>query len=297
MYETFARVYDTFMDEVPYDDWASCLICALKENGIDDGLVLDLGCGTGQMTRRFAEAGYDMIGVDLSPDMLQIAQEGSRGYDILYLMQDVRRFELYGTVRAVISTCDSLNYITDPEDLLQVFRLVNNYLDPGGIFLFDMNSRGYFEKLCADNTFAESRDECSFIWENGYDPDTRINEYDLTLFCRQENGMYERFLETHTERAYTVAEIRSLLEEAGMKMESARAAYTDETAPKMETAEAAYTDSTETKKAYTEGTALKLRSAAGIALMPEPSGEELDEGTRRILFQAREHGKSRRIMR
>ncbi len=226
MYETFARVYDTFMDEVPYDEWAGFLIGELKTNGIEDGLVLDLGCGTGQITRRLSMAGYDMIGVDMSADMLQIAQERKGSCDILYLMQDMREFELYGTVRAVISTCDSLNYITDEEDLLKVFRLVNNYLDPGGLFLFDMNSEAYYAQECADNTFAESRDECSFIWENSYDAGERINEYDLTLFLRNPDGLYERFLETHRERAWRFDEICDLLKMAGLQAENAFEAYT-----------------------------------------------------------------------
>lgn len=253
MYETFARVYDTFMDEVPYDDWARYLIRTMQESGIRDGLVLDLGCGTGQITKRLAMAGYDMIGVDSSADMLQIAQERKGSCDILYLMQDMREFELYGTVRCVISTCDSLNYITDREDLVQVFRLVNNYLDPDGLFLFDMNSCRYYESLCADNTFAESRDKCSFIWENSYDPEARLNEYDLTLFLRRENGLYERFLETHRERAYRVREVEEMLTEAGMKLEGAMQAYVSDPV--------------------------------------SPESVDLDSRTDRILFRAREQGK------
>ena len=267
MYESFARVYDTFMDEVPYDDWTDCLVRELKKDGIRDGLVLDLGCGTGQMTQRLSAAGYDMIGVDRSAEMLEIAQERKGGRDILYLMQDVRQFELYGTVRAVISTCDSLNYVTDRNDLLQVFRLVNNYLDPGGLFLFDLNSFGYYEQLCADNTFAESRDECSFIWENSFDPQTRINEYDLTLFLEREDGLYERFLETHRERAWKVSEIYETLLEAGMKPEGACPAY---------------------RKDGTEDGFLRT-SSSGRA--EEPFPEVLDRGTERILLRARECGK------
>ncbi len=228
MYESFARVYDTFMDEVPYDEWAQFLVRELKKYSVEDGLVLDLCCGTGQITQRLSQAGYDMIGVDRSADMLQIARERKNDADILYLMQDAREFELYGTVRAVISTCDSMNYITKPEDLVQVFRLVNNYLDPGGLFLFDLNSVWHYETLCADNTFAESRDECSFIWENEYDPASRINEYDLTLFLRREGGLYERFLETHRERAWSLDEIRKMIKEAGMEYIGAQEAYTGE---------------------------------------------------------------------
>ena len=131
-YTSFASVYDTFMDNIPYGEWADYLISLLKEYGIEDGLVLDLGCGTGNMTELLATHGYDMIGVDNAEEMLEIAMEkrADSGHDILYLLQDMREFELYGTVKAVVSICDSINYITEEEDLQEVFRLVNNYLDP-----------------------------------------------------------------------------------------------------------------------------------------------------------------------
>ena len=139
-YTSFAAVYDTFMDNIPYEEWKSYLEELLKEYGVQDGLVLDLGCGTGTMTELLAADGYDMIGVDNSEEMLEIAREKQikSGHEILYLLQDMREFELYGTVGAVFSICDSLNYITEPEELKQVFRWVNNYLDPGGIFNFDL---------------------------------------------------------------------------------------------------------------------------------------------------------------
>ena len=112
-YTNFAEVYDTFMDNVPYEQWAAYIKETLKEDGIADGLVLELGCGTGSMTERLAEAGYDMIGVDNSADMLEIAldKREKSGQDILYLLQDMREFELYGTVRAIISACDCVNYV------------------------------------------------------------------------------------------------------------------------------------------------------------------------------------------
>ena len=141
-YTSFAMVYDTFMDNVPYEEWAVYLQELLKEYQIEEGLVLDLGCGTGTMTELLADYGYDMIGVDNSEEMLEIAFEKrmQSGHDgILYLLQDMRDFELYGTVKAVVSICESVNYITEEEELEQVFRLVNNYLDPGGIFIFDFN--------------------------------------------------------------------------------------------------------------------------------------------------------------
>ena len=185
-YTNFAEVYDTFMDNVPYEEWAEYLLKVLEQYGIKDGLVLELGCGTGTMTEILNDRGYDMIGVDNSEDMLEIALDKrvESGKDILYLLQDMREFELYGTVRAVVSVCDSVNYITEESELEEVFRLVNNYLDPGGIFVFDFNTEYKYQKILADNVFAEDRDECSFIWDNYYDEEDRINEYELSLFVR-----------------------------------------------------------------------------------------------------------------
>ena len=175
-YTSFASVYDTFMDNIPYEEWAEYLVDLLKEYGIHDGLVLDLGCGTGNMTELLASAGYDMIGVDNAEEMLEIAMEKREksGHDILYLLQDMREFELYGTVKAIVSICDSINYITEEEDLLEVFRLANNYLDPKGIFIFDFNTVYKYREVLGNQTIAEDRDECSFIWDNYYYEDQII---------------------------------------------------------------------------------------------------------------------------
>ena len=235
-YTGFAAVYDTFMDNVPYREWGEYIHSMLCEKGVKDGLVLDLGCGTGTMTEILAGYGYDMIGADNSEDMLELAMEKriQSGHDILYLLQDMREFELYGTVRAVVSVCDSLNYITDPEDLENVFRLVNNYLDPGGIFLFDFNTEYKYREVMGDCTIAEDRGVCSFIWDNYYYEEERINEYDLTLFVREtgqpdpdtdeqdkEGQLYRRYTETHYQRAYTLEEMQRLLEKAGLVFEAA----------------------------------------------------------------------------
>ena len=218
-YTGFAQVYDTFMDNVPYEEWTDYYKEILREHGVMDGIVLDLGCGTGSMTELLAEQGYDMIGVDNSEEMLDLAMEkrAASGQDILYLLQDMRKFELYGTVRAVISACDSVNYLTEPGDLVKVFSLVNNYLDPGGLFLFDFNTEYKYRELLGDTTIAENREECSFIWENYYDLQERINEYDLTIFVR-EGELYRKFEETHFQRGYTVSEVADALREAGLEL-------------------------------------------------------------------------------
>ena len=231
-YTGFAAVYDIFMDNVPYEEWSSYLHGLLLEHGIEEGIVLDLGCGTGAMTERLAAFGYDMIGVDNSEDMLELAMEKrvQSGQDILYLLQDMREFELYGTVRAAVSVCDSVNYITEPEELKEVFRLVNNYLDPEGVFIFDFNTEYKYREVLGDQTIAESREDCSFIWDNFYYEEERINEYDLTLFIQEDasEDLYRRYQETHYQRGYTLEEMKELVERSGLVFEAAYDAVTHE---------------------------------------------------------------------
>jgi len=229
-YTSFASVYDTFMDNIPYEEWCAYLRELLTEYGVEDGLVLDLGCGTGSASELLSAMGYDMIGVDNSGEMLQIAMEkrAESGRDILYLLQDMREFELYGTVRAVISICDSMNYVTEYEDLVTVFCLVNNYLDPEGVFIFDMNTVYKYEQLLGDNTIAENRDDCSFIWDNDYDKDTMINEYDLALFIREEDDLYRKYEETHFQKAYDLDTVKQAIVEAGMEFVAVYDAFTKE---------------------------------------------------------------------
>jgi len=217
-YTGFAGMYDTFMDNVPYEKWSENIIKILKEHGIEDGLVLELGCGTGQMTRLLSDAGYDMIGVDMSEDMLSVAMAENDEGKILYLNQDMREFELYGTVRAIVSVCDSMNYIIEDSDMIKVLKLVNNYLDPKGIFVFDINTVYKYEELLGEKTICENREDGSFIWENYYDPEEKINEYDLTIYSRldEDEDLYERFDEVHYQRCYMLAELKDLIEEAGM---------------------------------------------------------------------------------
>ena len=216
-YTGFASVYDQVMEDVPYEHWRDIIVKELKQESIDDGLILDLGCGTGTMTEMLAAAGYDMIGVDGSEEMLMEAREKMSDADILYLCQDMRDFELYGTVRAVVSICDTMNYLLTKSDFVQTVRLVNNYLDPGGLFIFDLNTLYKFRELMGNTTIAESGEDASFIWDNFFDEETGRNEYDLTLFIRQENGLYERQVEIHEEQGYTLEEVKGFLDAGGME--------------------------------------------------------------------------------
>ena len=229
-YTSFAQVYDTFMDNIPYEEWGEYLTGLLEEYGVKNGLVLELGCGTGSMTEILAAKGYDMIGADNSGEMLEIAMEkrDESGHDILYLLQDMREFELYGTVSAVVSVCDSVNYITEEEELEEVFRLVNNYLDPKGIFIFDFNTKYKYQKVLGDRTIAEKRDECSFIWDNYYYEDEEMNEYELTLFIQEKGNLYRKFEEVHLQRAYTLEQMIRLVKKSGLEFVTAYDAFTRE---------------------------------------------------------------------
>lgn len=220
-YTEFAAVYDLFMDNVPYEDWADYVQNLLNKEKIDQGLLLELGCGTGSMTRLMASKGYDMIGIDYSEEMLRIAKEKSIGDkdSILYICQDMREFELFGTVSAVLSVCDSMNYIQSEEDLLQVFKLVNNYLDPNGIFIFDLDTEFAYKEVLGDNTIAENREEGSFIWENTYYEEEMMNEINLTLFIPEEpdSNVYHKYEETHYRRAFSIETVKRIIEAAGME--------------------------------------------------------------------------------
>ena len=212
--------------------------------------VLDLGCGTGTLTELLARRGFDMIGVDNAPEMLRIAMEKRErsGLDILYLLQDMRELELYGTVGAVVSICDSINYLLTEEDILQTFERVNNYLYPQGIFIFDFNTVYKYAVVIGDDTIAENREDCSFIWENYYHEEEEINEYDLTVFvaegrsvsgdgkaaadagrtgreqemCEQKaHGRtaprrFRRFQEVHYQRGYRLEQMQDFLRRAGL---------------------------------------------------------------------------------
>jgi SAM-dependent methyltransferase len=213
-YGAFAKLYDLFMAGTDYVGWVDYIQRIFEKNGVQPELLLDLGCGTGKAARMLAEKGYDVIGVDNSAEMLSIA----KGLDpeSLYIMQDIRSLELYGTVGAVISLCDVMNYLLTPRELFRVFSLVYNYLDPGGLFVFDINSLYKYRKVLRNGTFTRQTGDAAFIWENRYYAGERVNEYRLTFFEKQDGGLYRRFRERHLQRAYSVKLLRRLLERAGL---------------------------------------------------------------------------------
>ncbi|MGL4791841.1 MAG: class I SAM-dependent DNA methyltransferase [Anaerotignaceae bacterium] len=227
-YEGFAQVYDRFMNNVDYDQWVEYIEKIFEKFNIKPNLMAELGCGTGNITNRLSKKGYDMIGIDISQDMLSIARE--KAYDeelnILYLCQNMCKFELFGTVDVVLSICDSLNYITKDKDMEKVFKLVNNYLEPKGLFIFDLNTEYKFKNILAENVFGETDEDCAFIWQNSYNEDDKINQYYVNFFVEEENGKYERIEECHHERAYTIEEIKNFIEKSGMDFVAVYDAFT-----------------------------------------------------------------------
>lgn len=217
MYNKFASLYDDLINDVDYQKWADYYFKIFERYGLKPQLGLDLGCGTGNMTLELSKRGVDMTGVDISEDMLMVAREKSENENILYLNQDMTEFELYGTVSFVISSLDCINYITDKRDLLKVFKLVNNYLDPGGLFIFDINTDYKLEHILGDNTFILENDNSFCAWQNEFDKKRRVCDFYLTFFSKN-GAKYTRFDEEHTERAYSIDEISTLIEKAGMKL-------------------------------------------------------------------------------
>ena len=257
-YTDFAVVYDTFMDETPYDVWGDFVDELIKKYGIskaisqevkqDDknvnesdeeaaleqekNLVVELGCGTGSFTLEMAKRGYDIMGIDLSSEMLDIARRKSvdAGFDLMFLEQDMRELDLYCTAGTIVSVCDSINYLTEDSDVIDCFKLVNNFLFPGGIFIFDFNTDYKYKEVIGDTTIAENREDCSFIWENYYDEESHINEYDLTIFarCDKNDEIFRRSIETHYQRGYTLEEMKHFIEVSGLEFVTAIDADTHE---------------------------------------------------------------------
>ncbi|MDO5133426.1 MAG: class I SAM-dependent methyltransferase [Eubacteriales bacterium] len=316
-YTNFAYVYDTFMDQEPYEEWAD-RVCSLLdlygiprkadgdpdrevfkdtggdacrdadrdasagENAVSDrrdftgenaflgadcpaetdlpaqedrfeeekNIVVDLGCGTGKLTEILASRGYDMIGVDLSEDMLSIALQRRirNGSNTLYTLQDMRDFELYGAAGAMVSVGDSINYLLQESDLTAMFRCVERALLPGGVFVFDFKTIHLYRDVIGNRTIAEDDESCAFIWDNYYDPETCVNEYDLRIFVSKEileenrgdnpepdgdgqppeedGALFRRFHEIHYQRGYEPEQLRHAAETAGLSWVLAQDAET-----------------------------------------------------------------------
>ena len=220
IYDLIAPFYDSVNSHINYQEWADFIEKIFtKEMAQKPDLVLDLGCGTGRMTLELAKRGYDMTGIDYSADMLGVARDISadEGHDILWLCQDMREFELYGTVDAVVCCLDCINHLVDDNDLEKCFSLVHNYLIPDGIFVFDINAKNKFENYYGNNTYVMEEDGVFCVWENEYDEEEEICDFYITLFEEVKGGKYVRHEENQRERMFRLEDVKNALEKCKLE--------------------------------------------------------------------------------
>lgn len=225
-YTGLAACYDRLIDQAIYDRFCGRICALLRKNGIADGLILELCCGTGTLARKLTQQGYELICCDASPDMLNVAREKCADLEVppVWICQEAAELDLYGTVRAVVCCLDSVNYFTDLRELKEIFRRVSLFLEPGGLFLFDVKSRQMFQELAGTCSIQE--EEGLFCtWQYGFDSRSGYAQHQVDLF-RQEGETYARFTEWHDQRAWSVDTLTQALIQAGMKVKGIYADYT-----------------------------------------------------------------------
>jgi len=234
MYQILAPVYDRFQQDIDLPAWAD-YIQALesrfsRRKGCGDGqegrpLLLDLGCGTGSFCLEMARRGYDTIGIDASIGMLDQARRktaAQMGNDSgqpppLFLCQDISRFELFGTVDMAVCLLDTLNHLIRPSQVARVFQLCANYLNPGGLLIFDLASRRHLAQTLGSHLFYRDDEDQTLFWQNRFNPRSGISRSSLTLFSRQPDGSYHRQDETIAEKYYHPSQVRQWVHAAGLE--------------------------------------------------------------------------------
>lgn len=215
-YYDFAYIYDKLMYcDINYEQWADYIENIFGMYGINPNLVCDLACGTGNITIPLAKRGYDMTGVDISEDMLNVAREKSQGLDILFLSQSITKLDLYGTMDALLCMIDGINYVLVPRLLTEAFKRIKTcFMNPDALFIFDISTRCKLKNTIGQNTFIHSDKDIFYSWQNRYIESKNLSDMLLTFFVR-EGKAYRRFEERHLQRAYSEKELRYMLEKAG----------------------------------------------------------------------------------
>lgn len=217
-YENFANVYDALTENVDYKQRSAYYCALLRQYGVADGLLLDLACGTGSMSLYFAQCGYDVIGVDSSAAMLSQAQQKAMqaGENILFLCQPMQQLDLYGTVCGTVCALDSLNHLTDEADLRETIRRVSLFTEPGGVFLFDVNTPYKHRAVLGNNVFVYDTPSVYCVWQNELSAQDTVQ---ITLdFFEQDADVYYRSSEQFSERAYSVRDLTAILEQNGFSV-------------------------------------------------------------------------------
>lgn len=218
-YYSFAAVYDRLMRDVDYKARTKRLLRLFEEYDRKPELLLDLACGTGGFSNQFALSGTEVIGVDMSEEMLAVARENSAelGTDVLYLCQKAEELDLYGTVDGAICCLDSLNHITDYKKLCKAISKVSLFLEEGRLFIFDVNTLFKHKFILADNNFILEEDGLFCAWQNSTDEETGITDISLDFFL-EDGEYYKRSSEDFSERPYTEEELKNALDAAGLEI-------------------------------------------------------------------------------
>lgn len=220
-YRSFASFYDELMEDARYSDRCEHFLELLKRHCHECGSTLDLACGTGSFTLELRRHGVDVFGVDGSVEMLSEAMQKclAEGEHVLFVNQQMQELELAAPVDTCVCTLDSLNHITDVEELRRTFEGVARYLNSGGLFVFDVNTVYKHRQVLGNNAFVLENEHVFCAWQNTLAEDDVV-EIDLDFFEEQEDGAYARYSESFAERAYSDAQLRELLESAGFTVEA-----------------------------------------------------------------------------
>ena len=219
-YCDFAEVYDRLMSDVDYKARTEYLLKLFRKYGKVPTLLLDVACGTGGFSNQMAKKGIEVIGIDMSEEMLGIARENSAemGLDVLFLCQKAEELDLYGTVDGAVCCMDSVNHITDIKKLKKAMERVSLFLEKDCLFIFDVNTVYKHENVLADNTFVIDEDDIYCVWQNEFDEKKLMTHIYLDFFCEQDDGSYTRMGEDFYERAYTEEELKQILLESGFEL-------------------------------------------------------------------------------
>ncbi|MGD9676757.1 MAG: class I SAM-dependent methyltransferase [Vulcanibacillus sp.] len=219
-YSSFAYVYDQLMSDAPYEEWIDFTNAIIEKYGINPKEIIDIGCGTGNLSIPLSKLGYEMIGVDLSNEMLAIAKEKMILNNVSFLLieQDMLELDLDITAKLIISYCDSLNYLSGIEEIKTAFTKIHKHLGMGGYFIFDLHSAYKLTDIYNGQTYAWNDEDVSIIWLTDVNVTELTVEHDLTFFIKKEDGSYAKFQEIHNQRTYQVDVIKELLEETGFEL-------------------------------------------------------------------------------